>query len=196
VKSQLILGLVSLMVAIPAAYAATINVVEGPSETPPTISVSGFDIQTPDISVMGVENAIIGSPASGEFHSSSPDTDLTLASAFLLEPGSRVIGDRVDLTFIVLGGEASVIAVFTSDIEGGLGILGPGIPALEENGTLQDLTGSFVNGAGAPVALPEGLVINVQSDISEVPEPATTWLLPAGLLGLIAAGRRGHPRAA
>jgi hypothetical protein len=199
-KTQLILlWMVSLMLAVPMAYAnsipATINVIEGPEGTLPSVSVSGFDIQTPDIAVAGPENAAIGTLLAGEFHTSSPDTGLTTAFGFMLEPGSREISDFVTLVFIVSGGQASVVELFASDKADDLGILGPGFPALVENGKLQDLTSFFANIAGQPVALPKGLEIGVQSDISEVPEPSTWILLASGLPGLLASARWFRTRA-
>lgn len=193
-KSQLtLLWVVSLMLAVPMAYAnptaATINVIEGSLGTLPTVSVSGFDIQTPDIAIVDPEHVAIGSLLSGEFHTSSPDTGLTIAYAFMLEPGSREISDFVTLVFIVSGGEASVVELFASDKGNNLGILGPGFPALVENYTLQDLSGIFANVAGVPVALPEGLVIGVRSEPDEVPEPSTWLLFTTGLPGLVACRR-------
>ena len=199
-KNQLILlWVVTLMLAVPMAYAnsipATINVIEGPEGTLPTVFVSGFDIQTPDIAIAGPENAAIGTLQVGEFHTSSPDTGLTIAFGFMLEPGSRVISDFVTLVFVVNGGQASVVELFASDKADDLGVLGAGFPALVENGKLQDLSGSFANIAGVPVALPEGLVIGVQSDVSEVPEPATWFLLVTGVPAMIASRRWCRPRA-
>ena len=200
-KNQLILlWAVCLMLAVPMAYAnsipATVNVIEGPLGTLPTVSVSGFDIQTPDIAIAGPEDVAIGSLLAGEFHTSSPDTGLTIAYGFMLEPGSREISDFVTLVFIVSGGEASVIELFASDKKNDLGILGPGFPAIVENYTLQDLTGIFANVAGVPVALPEGLVIGVRSEPDEVPEPSTWLLFSSGLSGLVACRRWFRTRAA
>ena len=199
-KQLILLWVVTLMLAVPMAYAnsipATINVVEGPEGTLPAVFVSGFDIQTPDIAIAGPENAAIGALLAGRFHTSSPDTGLTIAFGFMLEPGSRVISDFVTLVFEVSGGQASVIELFASDKADDLGVLGAGFPAVVENGTLQDLSGSFANIAGVPVALPQGLVIGVQSDISEVPEPATWLLLVTGIPGLVASRQWFRSRAA
>jgi hypothetical protein len=199
-KNQLIvLWVVTLMLAVPIAYAgslpATINVTEGPEGTLPTVFLSGFDIQTPDIASADPEDVAIGSLQAGVFHTSSPDTGLSIAYAFMLEPGSREISDFVTLVFIVTGGEASVVEFFASDKSDDLGVLGAGFPALVENGKLQDLSSIFANAAGVPVALPAGLVIGVQSDISEVPEPATWILLATGVPGLITSRRWRRPRA-
>src|SRR5271169_2448018 len=103
-KNQLILlWVVTLMLAVPIAYAnsipATINIIEGPEGTLPTVFVSGFDIQSPDIAIAGPEDAAIGSLLAGEFHTTSPDRGLTIAYAFMLEPGSREISDFVTLVF-------------------------------------------------------------------------------------------------
>jgi hypothetical protein len=196
-KAQLILlWVVTLMLAVPMAYAnaipATINVIEGPEGTLPTVFVSGFDIQSPDIAIAGAEDAAIGSLLAGEFHTTSPDRGLTIAYGFMLEPGSREISDFVTLVFIVTGGEASVIEFFASDKGNDLGVLAAGFPAVEEDGTLQDISGIFANVAGVPVALPQGLVIGVQSETSEIPEPATWLLFASGIPGLVAS-RRWRP---
>jgi len=198
-KRQLILlWVVTLMLAVPMAYAnsipATINVIEGPEGTLPTVFVSGFDIQTPDIAIADPEDVAIGSLQVGEFHTSSSDTGLSIGYAFMLEPGSREISDFVTLVFDVTGGEASVVEFFASDKGNNLGVLGAGFPAIVENGKLQDLSGIFANAAGVPVALPQGLVIGAQSPISEVPEPATWLLLVTGIPGLVASRRWCRPR--
>ncbi len=110
------------------------------------------------------------------------NTDITV-SAFstdsrelrlgLLEPGTTNLSDLLEvLVTSPLGGNQTIRFLFFSDDETGLS-LGPDVTTFE-TGSLQDVTSFFTNLTGS------GLTVQVQSDVTPVPEPST------GILGLTA----------
>ena len=130
-------------------------------------SVSGFDIQTPDVVVVNPEDVLVGDVFLGEFTSTSPNSAGSPLLAFILDPRTLDISDVAHLTFEVSGGVGELDAEFeffqTPLHE-------PGIPGVVETGGILDLTTAFIDIAGNPVALPEGLTIEAQLPL-EVPDP-------------------------
>lgn len=128
-------------------------------------SVSGFDIQTPDVVVVNPEDVLVGDVFLGEFTSTSPNSAGGPLLAFILDPRTLDISDVAHLTFDVSGGVGELDAEFESFQTP---LHEPGIPGVVETGGILDLTTAFI--AGNPVALPEALTIEVQLPL-EVPNP-------------------------
>lgn len=189
------LGL-AMAVTTSVASAAFVNFVENLDETTPvavtTNLIGGLAGTGPTITATA-ESALVDG-----FHfpgiSPSP-LAAGIRSAGLFEPGTQVLSDLViveafpiqDVGCPIQGLCQRLVISFFSDTEGGppletlipLGSFGGGI---EEDGTLQDLS-RFLG------TLPEGLIVRVQSDPADVPEPSALLLL-AGGLGALAAIRR------
>jgi hypothetical protein len=140
------------------------------SVTPETASVDGFHF--PAISPSPVFGGAAGMTSAGlvEFLG-GPLSDLVIVQALAITD-CQVVGLCQELRIS-----------FFSDVEGGppleslLPNAGTFGGSLVENGMLQDLS-ALLN------TLPEGLIVKVQSDAPEVPEPASLTLLTVGLCGL------------
>ena len=130
-------------------------------------SVSGFDIQTPDVVVVNPEDVLVGDVFLGEFTSTSPNSAGGPLLAFILDPRTLDISDVAHLTFDVSRGVGELDAEFEFFQTP---LLEPGIPGVVETGGILDLTTAFIDTAGNPVALPEGLTIEAQLPL-EVPDP-------------------------
>ena len=168
----------------------------------PSVVLSGFDVQVPDVvtgfpsgifgSGLGPDNAVVGLNTTGAFTTTAPDTVGTAAIEAVLADGGNqpLISDAVLIAFSVTGGVAEIGAAFQSGVAAfGIPAATEGIPFVTETGGLQDLSGDFYNifGASDHVALPPELSIFVRSDLADVPEPGTLGVLGIGL-GAIALG--------
>jgi len=130
-------------------------------------SVSGFDIQTPDVVVLNSEDVLAGDFVLGEFTSTSAGSGGGPLLAFLLEPRTGAINGVVTLFFDVSGAVGTVdgeFEFFQTPLHQ------PGVPGVAETGGIVDLTSAFIDLDGHPVALAEGLTIEAQLPLG-VPEP-------------------------
>jgi hypothetical protein len=171
-----------LLMPTSTAFAAFVNFIEGPLETDP-ISVTTNLLLTSPI-VVTPETAIV---AGFHFPSISPSPVFEgTRAAGLFEPGSTtLLSDYVLLTAdpIIPGGPDGIEQMLTiqffsvdtlvSDLPIGF-TFGGGV---EENGTLQDISG-FLG------TLPEGLLVGILSRPQEIPEPSTFVLAALGLSSL------------
>jgi hypothetical protein len=125
-----------------------------------------------------------------------PQDAVAAVSTFVLsiaEPGGVVTSDTLDGQVVSVNGISVFRVTFVSDVEGNLGLCGPLGCGIAEDGTSQ-LGGLIIFFTATRNSLGTDIV-RFQSDVSDVPEPASLLLLGTGLVGGARRWRKRQPSA-
>jgi hypothetical protein len=168
------------------AHAAVISFLQNGYGTIPQVTISGFDIQTPDQvpptpNFAQVVQNTTGIYTTGDATLNVPNT--TGVVALVDQPGGFTLALE-SINFDVVAGLATIYNV-TFQAEAPDTLPAPAVGYVVANSGNNVLTDSFYDLNGAPVALPPGLSLS-----ASLPEPASLVILAGGLAGLGLVRRR------
>jgi hypothetical protein len=185
--TRLVWRLAALAVVILApgwSKAGAILTISDLNEAAPTVTSSGFTTST-TITTFDPGTGAETAGFTGTFPTTSPVGFAGSGTVGMGEAGGG-LSDFFTATWSVASGPtgnvATIIANFFSDP-----LTNPtALVSIVEDGTVQDVTGSFLNNIGGPISLPQGIQINLQSDAA-APEPTSL-----AVFGMVMAGAAGY----